>query len=58
MKQLKVTEQQFAIICTDIVLGDIAGLSPAEASARAFKRAGVKQPDESVEIVVDPGLKL
>jgi hypothetical protein len=58
MKQLKVTPQQFAIICTDIVIGEATGLNPSEASARAFKRAGVKKPDESVEIVVDPGLEL
>jgi hypothetical protein len=52
MKQLRVTEEQFAMICSTLLTMEAKGYDPQTCSREAFKRAGVEQPTEAVEIVI------
>jgi len=53
MKQLRVTEEQFGIICAALVMLEAEGYDPKTCTRKAFRRAGVKQPSGDVEIVID-----
>jgi hypothetical protein len=52
MKQLRVTQEQFATICSTLLILEAKGYDPQACSREAFKRAGVAQPTEAVEIVI------
>jgi ribosome biogenesis protein Tsr3 len=52
MKQLRVTQEQFATICSTLLILEAEGHDPKTCSREAFKRAGVAQPTDTVEIVI------
>jgi hypothetical protein len=57
-KRIAVSREQFAILCSELILLEMAGHSPRTCTIRAFKAAGIKppKPSEPTEIVIDEGV--